>query len=111
MRGHSPKLGAAIGQLYTYTATATVPDSGTATFSLLESPAGMTIDASSGLVQWTPTAAEAGQNIVTVAAIDSQGLGGTQRFAITVQPLATPQFSTNPVTAITAGQNNILAGD
>jgi RHS repeat-associated protein len=100
----SPIVAATIGQAYAYQVTADVPDGGPAAFSLLEAPAGMTIDPSTGTISWTPTAAEQGLDFVTVAAIDSSGLGGTQRYAVTVSAPVVPEITSTPVMTITAGQ-------
>ena len=83
-----PVTAATQGVPYAYQATATDPDPGdTVTWSLDASPAGMTISAT-GLVQWTPTNAQAiaagGVNGVSVRATDSGGLFATQAFAVTV---------------------------
>lgn len=84
----SPPTTAAQGVLYTYQATATDANAGdTVAWSLDVSPAGMTISAS-GLIQWTPTNAQAitagGANAVTVRVTDSGGLSDTQAFTVTV---------------------------
>jgi hypothetical protein len=56
----------------------------TVTYSLTQSPAGMTIDPSSGFVQWTPSAS--GSYPVTVRAADSSS-ASTQSFTIKVDTL------------------------
>jgi hypothetical protein len=79
------------GQPYTYDVEATDPDVGdTLTFSLDTAPTGMTIDASTGLIQWTPTNAQVGGNAVTARVTDSGGLFDTQIFTINVAPASTP---------------------
>lgn len=95
-------------QLYSYDVNATDPDTGdTLTYSLDIAPAGVTIDASSGLIQWTPNSTQIGANIVTVRVQDVGGLSDTQSFSVTVS--ATPvlgdfirpsvTISANPATA------------
>lgn len=76
------------GELYSYQATAADPNAGdTQTWSLDAAPAGMTLS-SGGLVQWTPTNAQAvtngGRNTATIRVTDSGGLFGTQTFTVTV---------------------------
>ena len=66
----SPPLDA--GLVYQYPVVATDPEGSPVSFSLLQAPAGMSIDSASGLIQWTPTAAQVGTNNVTVAATDPQ---------------------------------------
>ena len=75
----TPVVNATADQLYTYDVEANDPDAGdTLTFSLDAAPAGMTIDASTGLIQWTPAAAQIGANAVTARATDAGGLFATQ---------------------------------
>ena len=72
---------------YTDTVTATDVDAGqTLSYSLVTAPAGMTINAVSGAISWTPTNAQVGSNSVTVRVTDSgtPALTGDQAFAITV---------------------------
>ena len=89
---HSPVIistainSAIAGETYTYNVNASDPDEGDIlTYSLIAAPAGMTISSSSGLINWTPTAA--GSFGVTVNVSDGE-LTDSQSFAVTV--LAAP---------------------
>ncbi|HEY5871338.1 MAG TPA: Ig domain-containing protein, partial [Candidatus Tectomicrobia bacterium] len=79
------------GQPCNYQVTATDPDAGDVlTYSLTTAPTGMTIQASTGLLAWTPTPAQIGDHSVTVRVVDSGGLSALQRFTVTVAPVAVP---------------------
>ena len=54
------------------------------TFSLAQAPAGMTINAASGLVRWTPAGGQIGRQVVAVKVTDSQGQFAYQGFTIEV---------------------------
>jgi hypothetical protein len=85
----APVTTATVGQAYSYDVNATDPDAGdTLTFSLDVAPAGMTIDAGTGVISWTPAAGQEGPNNVTVRATDSgtPAMFATQSFQITVAP-------------------------
>jgi len=57
----TPVTGATAGQPYAYDVEATDPDAGDVlTYSLVAAPQGLTIDAATGLIAWTPTEAQAG---------------------------------------------------
>ena len=108
--GSKPVTNATEGQLYTYDVFAS--DQGILTYSLDTAPAGMTIDASSGLIQWTPTAAQVGGNSVAVRVTDTGGLFATQNFNVTVA--ATTGTSTFVLTVddpLTAGVDVIVVDD
>ncbi len=79
-----PEIVAAFDSPYSYDVEATDPDGDPLTFSLGTAPAGMTIDANSGVISWTPTAADEGQPMVSVLVNDGLGGQGVQDFAITV---------------------------
>jgi VCBS repeat-containing protein len=80
-----PVTMATAGQPYSYDVDASDPDTGDVlTFSLSLAPAGMTIDATTGLIQWTPTPTQVGNHSVTVRVQDTGGLSATQSFTITV---------------------------
>lgn len=81
----SPFLFAMKGEPYGYDAEARDPDrDDVLTFSLDAAPDGMTIDAGSGLISWTPTQDQIGTNEARVRVQDQEGLFDTQTFAITV---------------------------
>ncbi|HEX4869994.1 MAG TPA: putative Ig domain-containing protein, partial [Moraxellaceae bacterium] len=69
---------------YSYTAAATDPEGGSLSYSLITKPSGMTINASSGLINWTPPQALADNDqLVTVQVTDGAN-PVTQSFTITV---------------------------
>lgn len=96
----SPPISAVVNQYYSYTVTATgVPDP---TYTLTLNPLGMTIDTSSGLIEWTPTIA--GDFEVAVVARNSGG-DDQQSFSISVDQI--PAFSFQPDTFAVIGENYI----
>ena len=86
-----------VGQLYSYDVNAS--GNPTPTYSLTQNPSGMTIDPTSGLIQWTPSAT--GNVNVTVKASNGISPDATQSFTINVQSTNTPPIITS--TAITNG--------
>jgi lysophospholipase L1-like esterase len=78
----TPVTQAIAGQLYTYDVDATgVP---APTYALTASPSGMTIDPTSGLIEWTPGVEQVGPNAVEVNASNSEG-SDAQSFTVTVR--------------------------
>ncbi|MFP6789806.1 MAG: Ig-like domain-containing protein, partial [Thalassolituus sp.] len=69
-------------EAYTYAATATDIDGDTLTWSLTEFPEGMAIDASSGVISWTPANGVETANVTLVVA--DADVSATQTFTITV---------------------------
>jgi len=59
-------------------------------FSLLESPETMSIDTQTGVVDWTPTAGDAGSHAVEIQVSDAQGGRSRQSFHVTVQVGGSP---------------------
>jgi hypothetical protein len=94
---------------YSYDVDASDPDVGEVlTYSLTTAPAGMSIDAASGLVEWTPSAAQTGDHPVEVKVQDAGGLSATQPFTITVAAVA---VCTPPPAALISwwpGEDNAL---
>ncbi len=97
-----PVTVATIGAPYVYAASATDPDAGdTLSFSLITAPTGMSIDAASGVIRWTPTPTQAGNAAVTVRVTDAGGLFATQSFSITASSGPTPlQLAASLSTAV-----------
>ncbi|MBK9974777.1 MAG: hypothetical protein IPP14_08390 [Planctomycetes bacterium] len=60
---------ATVGQLYNYQAVATDAEGGTLTWNLTVAPTGMAVN-TTGLVTWTPTAAQVGAHVVTLRVTD-----------------------------------------
>lgn len=98
-----PVTAATEGTPYRYDVNATDPDTrDTVTYSLSVAPVGMTIDAVSGLISWTPVNAQVGQHAVTVQASDIQGAFTNQSFVITVaNSNQQPAIVSQPVTTAT----------
>lgn len=77
--------GAAIGFPYNYAAKATDSDAcDVLAWSLDVAPAGMTINLSTGLIEWVPNAQQVGNHNVTVRVRDFSGAATTQSFTINV---------------------------
>ena len=88
----APVTAAAHGVIYVYAVHATDPEPGDVlTFSLPTAPAGMTIDAATGLIHWTPSVAQLGGHDVVVKVVDVRGLFDLQGFSVEVaSPVAVP---------------------
>jgi hypothetical protein len=106
----TPITTATVDVLYTYDVEATDPDSGDAlTYSLTVSPTGMTIDSTTGEINWTPDSDQDGDNNVTVKVSDGD-LFDTQPFIITVNLSCVadkPTIVTNDTSNI--GQTSAIA--
>ena len=88
---------AKVGDEYDYQVSAVDADGDTLNFSLLNAPAGMTIDAATGLIRWTPTAEQQSINDVLVQADDGNGGVDVQSFDVLVRPeFAVPVITSRP---------------
>ena len=92
---------AASGVLYIYAARAVDPDAADIlTFSLPTAPAGMTIDAATGLVRWMPTDVQRGSHDVVVKVQDLRGLHALQGYSVRVgDPITVPNVVASPQSA------------
>ncbi|MBE9078258.1 putative Ig domain-containing protein [Romeria aff. gracilis LEGE 07310] len=94
-----------VGNLFQYQAKAIDADGDTLTYSLLTgAPNGMTIDATTGLLRWTPTAV--GTQEATIKVIDGKGGESLQKLALTVNPAAAnqaPTITSTPRTTVQLG--------
>lgn len=99
----TPQTGSFAFQPFSYDVQAEDPDGDTLIYSLTQSPAGMTIDSDSGLIQWTPDAN--GTFPVTVVVSDGT-LQVTQNFTLTVEiPNLAPEITSTPPTSVLQGQS------
>ncbi|MGH7186723.1 MAG: putative Ig domain-containing protein, partial [Pseudomonadota bacterium] len=91
--------GAAVDVPYVYQVTANDPDPcEVLAYSLDAAPAGMTINPTTGLIQWAPAASQTGNHNVTVRVRDFSGAPATQSFTINVGP----RDNTPPVVSLTS---------
>jgi VCBS repeat-containing protein len=87
----APVLTATEDVLYQYQATSFDVDGPSAAWSLISSPAGMTVGAASGLVQWTPGEGGAAPwQLDVVLRVSDGSLHDQQSFTITVTPVNDP---------------------
>jgi len=108
----APITTATVDVLYTYDLNATDTDVGdTLTYSLTTKPSGMTISFSTGVISWTPTFDQIGDNNVTVEVSDGS-LSDNQNFIVTVDESPeyapdvnhSPVITSTPVTSATKDQ-------
>ncbi|MBT3011097.1 MAG: putative Ig domain-containing protein [Candidatus Thiodiazotropha sp. (ex Lucina pensylvanica)] len=99
----TPQTAAFVSQPFSYDVEATDPDGDALSYSLIQSPTGMSIDANSGLIQWTPDVQ--GTFPVTVSVSDGT-LQATQDFTLTVLlPNLAPEITSTPSTSVVVGQS------
>jgi fibro-slime domain-containing protein/RHS repeat-associated protein len=79
----TPRNQTSVGQTYFYQITATDPNSDPLTYSLINPPAGMSIN-NQGLLTWTPTAAQLGQSAIQIQVSDGRGGITSQQFGLDV---------------------------
>ena len=92
----TPVTTATVYSLYHYDVDATDADGHSLTYDLTSAPAGMMLDAASGIITWTPMAS--GNIPVEVAVHDGHGGTATQRYTITVGvPNQPPHITSTPV--------------
>ncbi|HEY5665790.1 MAG TPA: putative Ig domain-containing protein, partial [Gammaproteobacteria bacterium] len=105
----TPVTTATVGQLYSYDVNATDGDGDTLTYSLDAQPLGMSINAGSGVISWTPSAGQEGSQSVTVRVSDGNGGVDTQSFSVNVAAApppvnSAPTIDSAPVETATEGQ-------
>ncbi|MEX2214855.1 MAG: putative Ig domain-containing protein [Phycisphaeraceae bacterium] len=110
----TPPVEARVGTDYEYAVQATDIDGDALSFALIASPAGMTIDAATGLIEWSPTADQLGDHAVTVTVTDGEDTA-TQTFEVLVIETAGNQapiiITTPTVTFNLPGEGNAALGD
>jgi serine protease AprX len=104
-------------QQYRYQMSATDADGGLLRFALAAGPAGMSIDAVTGLLSWIPTHAQLGANAVTVSVTDPTARSATQSYSILAAPVnsapvaAADSYSTAAGSALAVAAPGVLAND
>lgn len=101
-----PDVEALAGRPYRYDVDATDPDGDVLTYALTEGPAGASIDSATGLITWSPTAADVGTRTVTVRVEDGRGGSAEQQYVLSVitpPPNRPPVFTSVPVVSANAG--------
>jgi RHS repeat-associated protein len=100
-----PPTHALDGQPYVYAAEAIDPDIGDVLrYVLVSGPVGMQIDAETGLVEWTPTAAQFGAHPVVIEVYDLADASDRQEWVITVERgNLPPQIVSEPVHSVDQG--------
>uniref|UniRef100_UPI0030D90977 putative Ig domain-containing protein n=1 Tax=Tychonema sp. LEGE 07196 TaxID=1828665 RepID=UPI0030D90977 len=96
----TPNTEALVGKSYVYTAIAIDADGDALTYSLLEKPLGMEIDAQTGKISWPTVAGDIGNHAVTVEVGDGKGGVAKQKYvlsAINPPPNRPPIFTSTPV--------------
>ena len=79
-----------VGVNVSLTASASDPDGGPLSYSLTASPAGATINSTTGAFSWTPLQTQGAMtHTVTIKVMDNGGLSATKSFTITVNPQIT----------------------
>jgi bacillopeptidase F len=99
----TPPTSATEGSPYGYAVNATDPDGDALGFSLDMAPAGMSIDAASGLIAWTPDLTQAGIHDVTLRVTDARGLAATQSFSVNVANLNQAPLASGNAYSMLAG--------
>jgi YD repeat-containing protein len=79
-----PPTNAFLAQSYVYQVRADDPDGDLLSYTLVSAPDGMTMEPQSGLIQWTPTAAQIGERDVTLQISDGRGGTTTQSYTVVV---------------------------
>ncbi len=82
----SPLLNATAGANYSYDVDASDVDGDTLTYGLTVYPTGMTINAQSGRISWTPAADQTGAQSVNVSVTDAKGGSDSQSYTVMVAP-------------------------
>lgn len=102
--GSLPSRRATAGQGYHHQILAEDPEGETLTYSLANAPIGMTVNAQSGAIEWTPSIADLGKHAVTIHVSDPDGAWGWQSFELEVLPSNTaPRITTlAPLSAVPA---------
>ncbi|MCA1780140.1 MAG: putative Ig domain-containing protein, partial [Xanthomonadaceae bacterium] len=102
----APVLTAQVGMPYQYRVQASDPDGDAVSFAFVEAPDGMTIDRTSGRVEWQPTSGQVGPSPVVIVVSDGRGGVARQQFTVLVNDTSVnqpPEITSTPPMSGTAG--------
>lgn len=106
--GSNPILTGVENELYSYDADATDDDSGdVVTYRLEIFPSGMSINASTGVVSWTPNSSQVGDHDITIEATDLDGLVTPHSYVLTINSAVA---DVGPVRTYISGAGPLAAG-
>ena len=74
------------GDVYTYQVVAQDPDGDPIEYSLAAAPAGMSIDARTGVITWPINEKSGGAHAIEIVARDPAGMKTTQKYTLTITP-------------------------
>ncbi len=97
----TPLTGVAVGDLHSYTVTATGSPTPTLAATIL--PSWLNFNASTGLLSGAPTASEVGDHSVVITASNGISPDASQSFSISVEVVSPPTITSTPLTAAIAG--------
>lgn len=93
------------GMLYEYQVAASDLDTDELSYNLIQAPAGMSIESSTGLIQWQVQYEDAGQHGVEIEVSDEKGESVRQTIALRVENVnRMPEFISKPDTSIQLGK-------
>ena len=100
----TPNTAATVGARYRYASHATDPDFDALTYALPVHPDGMVVNATTGVVYWTPTASQKGGQAITERVRDGRGEVDLKTFTVAVSGAnLLPYFGTKPKPTAYAG--------
>jgi RHS repeat-associated protein len=100
----TPPETASAGASFAYEVTAIDPGGLALRFELYAGPAGMSLDAKTGLLMWTADQGDIGTTRVAVAVINAAGISASQQFLLTVLPANhAATLTSSPVVGQAAG--------
>lgn len=100
----APVTAAIAGNAYGYGAVAVDPNGDALSYSLTQTPAGMSIQPATGVISWVPAVAQVGNHTVALLAADAAGLAATQAFTVSVSAANdAPQFTSMALTTAAVG--------
>ncbi|MFP4015681.1 MAG: putative Ig domain-containing protein, partial [Halanaerobiales bacterium] len=101
-------IGEGLSEDYNYDVEAEDPAGDTLTYSLVSSPEGMTIDADTGLINWTPTEEQIGEHQIDIKVSNTRDAYAQQSYSLIVERLNnSPEITSTPVKNVTAGNEYV----